>query len=777
MDVEAPQAPAERPAASPIASPESSQEPDDAASARVALPAEPSHAEGSIVLEGRVLELATGAAIEHGTPVPGVTVALDEGFLRLGEDEGQQSSVQSGADGAFRLELPDEGKRPLALELMVDGDERFRYTALKLRLEEGESRRGGLVLARHEHGELSGRTLDVRGQPVAAVEVVLLGWDETGAALVPRLTVLSDEAGAFRFGRTSAVQELEARKSGYTLIEALRPQQREDGSWEPLEIVLCAEGTLRVQVVDPAGGPVPDVQVSATVAAQERFGATDGWKTMRKARNAVTDPSGTALLSDVWADQRLRVSLFHAGGGDNLVLLTEFERLEGDQPVSEPDRGGTPLFVEPERERTVRVELAGRYRIRGRVLEADGSAFREPWVSVRTLDRPRFAPGSLEQARRGDERGRFELELFTLHPLGSVLVAAADTGPRAFTPGAAPAKSAWAVIDLSARPGGADELTLVLSATRAIGGRIVCDPPEVGVSITAHPQADQLPFGGLVNGASRHGRSRKGEFRLAGLPAGRYDLEVVPSARYATVWVRDVEAGAEGLTIALADAKPARVTVEVVPSEGELGETILLTGRLTPHGAGPEAPELPAQATQREPWGWPPGMLQLWYGGGGHTDELGSTNYSLVPMKANPTTLELDEGLYWIGAKAKAEDGSYTFPIGTGLVRVGAGEHRLRFELPPGASVEGRVTGAAPGSELCVALARAGELLVLDVRRDEMGPLAELGHDGWFRFPLVPVGELELRVGTRADLLAGRWLRREELRVARGATVFVEVEL
>ena len=777
-DTGAPRALEERASASPVASQESSQELDDATGARVALSSEPSHAEGGIVLEGRVLELATGAALERGTPASGATVALDQGMLRLGEDEGGPPSVKSGDDGTFRFELPDEGKRPLTRVLFVAGDERLRYASVKCRLEEGESRRGGLVLARYEHGELAGRTLDVRGQPVAGVEVVLLGLDETGETVVPGLTALSDGAGAFRFGRTSEVHELEAKKPGYTLIDALRPTQREDGRWEPLEVVLCAEGALRVQVVDPAGEPVPDVQVSATVAAPERYGLTNrSWSNLTKPRSAKTDPAGTALLSSVWADQRLRVSLYLAREGEDAVRLAEFERLEGEKAVPERAEGGAPLVVEHGRERTLRIELAGRYRIHGRVLEQDGSAFREPWVTVRTLDRPRFASGSLEQARRGDERGRFELELFALEPLGLVLVAATDTGPRAFIPGSAPAKSAWTVIDLSARPTVADELTLVMSATGAIGGRIVSDPPEVGLSIRAHPCSGELPFGGLVNGASRFATSRKGEFRLAGLPAGRYDLEVVPSARYPTVWVRDVEAGTEGLTIALAGKRPARVTVEVTLSEGELGETILLTGKLEPHGAAPEVPELPAQGTQREPRGWPPDLLQLWSGGGGHTDEVGWTNYVLAPMKENPTTLELDEGFYWIGAKAKAKDGNLTFPIGTGLVRVGAGEHRLRFELGPGASVEGRVTGAALGSDLCVALAHAGRLLELDVRREEMKTMAELGHDGWFRFPLVPVGELELRVGTRADLLAGRWLARQELRTARGVTASVEIDL
>jgi hypothetical protein len=357
-----------------------------------------------------------------------------------------------------------------------------------------------------------------------------------------------------------------------------------------------------------------------------------------------------------------------------------------------------------------------------------------------------------------------------------VLVTASDNVPEAYGPASAPGRSAWAIVDLTVGSP-SEELTLVMSATRAIAGRIVCDPPEVRVTVIARSSAGGMPFGALASNASRFAQSRKGgEFRLEGLPAGRYDLEFVPSERYPTVCVRDMEAGTEGVTVALEGTRPARVTVEV-STEVELAETILLTGKLHPHGDAPDVPELPAQATLREPRGWPPAMLQLWYGGGGRTDEVGWTSYSLVPTKENPTTVELDEGLYWIGVKAKAKDGSLTFPVGTGLMRVSAGDHRLRFELPPGASVEGHVTTAAPAGELCVALARGGRLLELDVRREKADTVAELGHDGWFRFPQVPVGELELRVGTRAELLEGRWLRREELRPARGATVSVNIEL
>jgi hypothetical protein len=170
-------------------------------------------------------------------------------------------------------------------------------------------------------------------------------------------------------------------------------------------------------------------------------------------------------------------------------------------------------------------------------------------------------------------------------------------------------------------------------------------------------------------------------------------------------------------------------------------------------------------------------MTSLWSGAGNAADELGRTLFVLTEMKENPTTLELDDGLMWIGAKAEAKDGNTSFPIGTGLVHVAPGEYRLRFELTPTGSIEGRVRGGPAGRELFVALARGGELLTLDVRQREMRSLCALGADGYYRFPLVPAGALELRVGTREELATGRWTKREEFQLARGAKLALDVQL
>lgn len=152
--------------------------------------------------------------------------------------------------------------------------------------------------------------------------------------------------------------------------------------------------------------------------------------------------------------------------------------------------------------------------------------------------------------------------------------------------------------------------------------------------------------------------------------------------------------------------------------------------------------------------------------------------FSLFAIQENPTTVDLEEGPCWIGAKARTKDGRETFPIGTGLVRLSEGEHHVRFELVPVAVLEGRVKGAAPGRELLVGLASGdGRLVPLDGGRDEMRPFTELGIDGWFRWPQVPSGTFELRVGTREELLNGCWTKREEIVLRPGEAHTIAIQL
>jgi hypothetical protein len=737
-------------------------------------------AESGLVLTGRVLECAAGATT--GVPAAGVVVQVaaeaDMGLGAIGYADGGAveptgPTTRTGADGAFRMVLPDDGKRPWRRWLSVEGDARFRQATLECRLEAGEMRRGGLELVRRAFGALSGRTLDLEGRPVADVEVVVLRWDEAGEALVDGQTVRSDEQGRFTLASVDAVHSLEARKPGHTLLEGASPKLAQDGTWSELELVLSASGELRVRVTDPAGAPVPRVNVAVEIAAAERV-ARRGWSdSLRTARQAETGADGVARLPAVWAGQRLRVTLRRLGVQESPVLGA-FERVDGARAVLAEDGSGAPLVLAAGELRELGVELAVRLRISGQVLDALRAPYPEPFVTLRALDRPASAPDALRREVRGDALGRFELELLAPRPLGKVLLEAVDIGM--ITPSRAAQLGASLVLDLGGRTSGEEEVTLVLEPRRVIAGRLLADPPVVA-RVSARPVAGALPFGLGPSAAVRACYAgKKGEFRLLGLPAGRYDLEIAPSSTFPIHRVSGVEAGTEDLLVPLAGAKAARVVVEVALADGDLAETILLTARLRPHGVPPGAAELPRQARLGALEGWPPTLVEFWSGSGGRTDAQGTTSYSLDSMTENPWTLELDPGLHWIGVKARAKDGNLTLPIGTGLVRVEAGEYRLRFELTPSGAVRGRVHGA-DGRERSAALARGGALLALDVRQDELRTVCELGADGYFAFPLAPAGALELRVGTREELLAGRWSHRQELELARGAELWLDVRL
>src|SRR5262249_15976476 len=152
---------------------------------------------------------------------------------------------------------------------------------------------------------------------------------------------------------------LEAHKEGFTLVEAKKPRQLETGGWQPCEIVLASEGTLRIHVHDATGAPVSGVRAEVGVASTERHGAPRGSPEVSTSRfNATpaTDAAGTATLC-VCAEQCLRVRMMWPD--DDVGCFTSvFERVEGERLVSEDVERGSQLFVASGGARDVRVELA-----------------------------------------------------------------------------------------------------------------------------------------------------------------------------------------------------------------------------------------------------------------------------------------------------------------------------------------------------------------------------------------------------------------------------------
>lgn len=643
------------------------------------------------------------------------------------------------------------------------------------------------------------------GVPTAEVEVGLAWSPSDGAAWIPGPSTRSGVEGAFRFAlpedgagprRFRLRIEADADYGESTLELALaRDERRRSG----LLLVRRAHGTLAGRTVDAERRPLPGVEVvrlgwngTREILVTEDIAYSDGegrflfrgvarapgfearkpgyrlvvcprlepeadgtWPPIELVldrtgtlRLWVTDRSGAPL-----ADVHLGVSLapperFAARGWSDALRTPRFQRTDeaGSARVDELwvarrlrvelDReeafGSRPLggFEWLEGARPVLDHAPGAQplvlapgaerevrvellRVAGRVVDEKGAPCPEPWISVHPLDRPTFTPDGGLLEVRGDELGHFALELLALRPLGVVRLEASELR-RVPRPAALPG---------------------------------------------ARPEAEEEPA-----------------------PAGGTAVRPRPGRHASLLLDLEAHGDEEPVTLVLesppsAGERPARaaLTVEVALAPGEIGSPTLLLARLRPEGAAPDVPELGAQTTLSGPSGWPAAVLGLGSRSGPRPSEQGGMEVTLVPMPENPTTVPLEAGHYWIGVQAKAKDGNLTFPIGTGLVRVGAGEYHLRFEPAPTGSVEGRLIGWPREQELFVALAQDGALLTLDVRRQELRSLGEVGADGYFRFPQAPIGALELRVGTRAELLAGRWTKREMLELERAESLVRDV--
>lgn len=740
-----------------------------------------------VVLAGRAVRVAPGLDAALGRPAAGVSVRVQAGSFLAAREVG---AVETDASGRFRFELPDDGERPLDLVLHAGGDEVLGIGYAETRLTAGESERADIELALREHGALEGHAVDLRGAPLAGVEVALGSTTAGGAPPLLQTAAPTDELGRFRVERARPFGFVEARKPGWTLLDQPRADVREDGTWEPLEVVLARAGALRVHVRAPGalgGAPVPGVRVYVRLAPSEAFGMARPSDFGRQhALQGVTDAAGTAVLADVWAGVRLRVSL-SLGADRGGAALGDVERVDGARALlapagaeshAGPDVGpGERLVLEPGEERELWVELGTGLAVRGLVTDADGAPFPGALVEAR----PDGGSGRVSSSRaKCDGDGLFALEVLSAEPLERLVVAAIDREPRpgfGFLVGS-DSLTAREVLELGGRTSGELEVRLVLAPALSIAGRIEAEGESVAATLHALPAGST--DGPAAAAASAYSRGET--FRLAALAPGAYDVLVKPSAPYPAQLVRGVEAGTDDLVVRLAGERAARVAVEVVATEGELDQAVLLVAPLHPRAAARRAleastPALPRTATYAELGGWPPWRIRLWSGAAGRTDELGRTDAHLAPLRGAADVRELDPGLYWIGAKARFADGSFAPPVGTGLVRVEPGEHALRFELAPGGAVHGRVADAPPDVELCAALARGGRLLPLDTGRDELDGTCELASDGSFSFPLAPAGECELRIGTRAELLSGEARRREPLDVPAGGTATPVVRL
>ena len=189
-----------------------------------------------------------------------------------------------------------------------------------------------------------------------------------------------------------------------------------------------------------------------------------------------------------------------------------------------------------------------------------------------------------------------------------------------------------------------DEAFIQLAVLPPAVGRVFKEPRSVPVP----GRRDRLP-GRFVHGRNVipvHGRPRD---IVAGSPVRHVPDRLVPAA--------------------CLEPEPRRLDAGDPVVELEVALGVPGDGREPVRGVDPELAERVGELESgvlEEPSGWPPSMLGLWYGGSGQADKRGGMFFNLRPVSELPHTLELDEGLGWIGVKARTADGDLTFPVGTG---------------------------------------------------------------------------------------------------------------
>jgi protocatechuate 3,4-dioxygenase beta subunit len=205
-------------------------------------------------LSGRVVD-------EAGAPIAGAYVTLRDASTSwaLGGD-----ATTAGDDGAFAFPVVAAGSYTLAAR---DGE--HAPGTSEILTVDGVSPRTGVTIVLTAGGVLRGRVIDRQRQPApfAAVAVAPQGGDGAAGAWMGfeggARRVTADEAGRFEMkglprGRARARAENDVAASAITDVDLTSQAVIEE-----LELMLDVEGTIAGTVVDAAGEPVAEAQVSA----------------------------------------------------------------------------------------------------------------------------------------------------------------------------------------------------------------------------------------------------------------------------------------------------------------------------------------------------------------------------------------------------------------------------------------------------------------------------------------------------------------------------------
>lgn len=706
-----------------------------------------------------------------------------------------QGEVRTDAQGRFTLEFEDALAEEGELVLATGADDRYRSAWQRAPVLGEEEFTPELL--RVPHGVLHGTVVDEAGTPLAGIplalgeELLTSGVDGTFA-----------RAGAL--GRHGV--RLEPRANGWTLAghTAIIPLER--GGYEPVVVTLAPVAELELDVRDLRGAGVEGVRVQVTLAPSElaplastRDGASPS------PRSAVTDAEGRAFVTGLCAGRKLELRL--ENGRETLTG----DAMEAGRLLLAEEESGQPIVIRPGELLVLRYDLAAEIHVAGVVALPDGTPVVRANLEVVDLGTGEEwgMPRLLELT--SDDQGAFAGTLRASRVLGPLRITASapelaehspvqehdgrlqdlayggDGGTTPLTPTLAMPS---AVLELAPEARAAlAALTLVLRPRGDITGTIF---GRDGLPLTTLGRSSRL--WAVRSGTSYHGHGAAaavwpdGRFEFRGLEPGRYDLVLSEELQG---WhsfenfahrFEGIETGTLGLELRLRERAEARLTLrlatpgQAVALRGDSPLAALVLVRRVYPPPGFDAPRAPRSLVIRGASGWPEGASLGFAGIGGA--RLGATQavdgYDSFAGPAH-TTQPLQPGFYAIGLAC-----SGAYPQASEVLYFEAGEHELVFEPVPVATLHGRIAGSAATEFLALQLVDdAGRPVPLATFEGFTKPVALVETDARGRFVLrtAPSGTFRLRVGTRAELAAGRWRTETVLALHPGENGPIEVRL
>lgn len=720
-------------------------------------------------IRGVLLRALPGVEASDGQPAAGVTVRLSAYRSRLE----QALEVQTDEHGRFAIPIPErksESTERMTCKLRVAGDAQWRSLEASEVVEFPDPETREVQLVQYGWDAVYGRVTDVLLQPLPELALRVTGQGEGALPKGEQRSVLSGEDGSFRFP-VGWIGPLDVETPGFTLLFDSGWQVTERGEALPRELVVAAHASLAITVRDDLGEPVVDRLLSVRIAQHEAQGTDKvmdqskrGWSARGK-----TDADGRIVFEELPAQQCLVV----------YSPIGALPRWREDGALVEESALAPRLVLQPGEEREATVTTQALRRIGGVVFEPDGKPSPNASYGLRHFDPQQQVVVDYLNGGFADEHGVWETETNLPADGGSVLVVAQgrigevpSLSPFGGPKPPDPLHVGWA---LAPWPWDGNPVTIQLQVMEKLGGRVV-DPQgqPVPAEIRLQPHVnDWLPLG-LLSGLAQETRAdEQGFFAYRAVPKGNYRM-VVRAKGHATKVLPTIPAGPQDMRIVLESTEPTQLTVRV-HSEAPIREYVFLCTRLDPlDGASIRVPRLAETTRVDQPKGWPDEATRVWYGSSSYRGPLGRASFHMSPSDQAEKTFTIDPGLYWIGAKAAIVGGGTTFPMGTGLVEVGAGSYTVDVHVQPMGRLEGRVQpldqGAAePGQEMHLAIAEpGGEVLAVQGLLDNLRRYHELGTDGCFTLYEVPVGTWELRLGPKPMLEKGDAMRRYRVTVTAG---------